>query len=739
MRCPRTPGCPGTVDADGFCEVCGLAPWPARSSRRVATPTAGAPVGSETWPVAGLVSLPVRDFADRRRTTAGLTVPEHERFCANPACGREVGRGGADRLDHGYCPHCGTPFAFVSALRPGDLVAGQYEVVGYLARGGLGQVYLAEDVHLDRKHMALKRLINKTEPNALAIEVSERQFLTTLDHPNIVRIFNFVSAEDRLFGGQTSYIVMEYLEGMTLHELRQAAVDPARPAVTLPLVEILAYGHEILTALDYLHGKGLLYTDLHPGNVIRTADRIKLIDLGGVRRADDRHSPKVGTETYGVSPTELAAHGFTVRSDLYAVGVMLRELSKPPLGSTDRDPDLGAESFGRLVARATHREWRRRFASASDMSEQLKGVLRELLPAPPADRPQEPSTVFAPTAALLDAGLGAVPGLAAWTDPSTAEVPHHGRPAPAAVATGLPVPRPATGDPATAALELIGALDPRSLLARLAAFEADSVEVQLSRCRAHLELGRPGPAQEALADAAGLLGEDANADWRLVWHHGLLALARSDVDDATARFDRAYGELPGEVAPKLALGYCAEQRGDAVEAARYYRAVWRRDRSAASAAFGLARLRLAAGDREAAVQFLDGVPRVSRHYDAAQVAAVRVLADWLGDDPPGAEHLNEAVRRLGRLRLDGGARHGEARDRMTTLVREAALDRVLVHGAGGLAVGETLGDAPSERSLRRLLESSLRDLARQARTANDHGVLVDRANAVRPLTFLRSW
>ncbi|WP_036375597.1 serine/threonine-protein kinase [Micromonospora sp. ATCC 39149] len=739
MRCPRTPGCPGTVDADGFCEVCGLAPWPARSSGRVATPTAGAPVGSETWPVAGLVSLPVRDFADRRRTTAGLTVPEHERFCANPACGREVGRGGADRLDHGYCPHCGTPFAFVSALRPGDLVAGQYEVVGYLARGGLGQVYLAEDVHLDRKHMALKRLINKTEPNALAIEVSERQFLTTLDHPNIVRIFNFVSAEDRLFGGQTSYIVMEYLEGMTLHELRQAAVDPARPAVTLPLVEILAYGHEILTALDYLHGKGLLYTDLHPGNVIRTADRIKLIDLGGVRRADDRHSPKVGTETYGVSPTELATHGFTVRSDLYAVGVMLRELSKPPLGSTDRDPDLGAESFGRLVARATHREWRRRFASASDMSEQLKGVLRELLPAPPADRPQEPSTVFAPTAALLDAGLGAVPGLAAWTDPSTAGVPHHGRPAPAAVATGLPVPRPATGDPATAALELIGALDPRSLLARLAAFEADSVEVQLSRCRAHLELGRPEPAQEALAGAAGLLGEDADADWRLVWHHGLLALARSDVDDATARFDRAYGELPGEVAPKLALGYCAEQRGDAVEATRYYRAVWRRDRSAASAAFGLARLRLAAGDREAAVQFLDGVPRVSRHYDAAQVAAVRVLADWLGDDPPGAEHLNEAVRRLGRLRLDGGARHGEARDRMTTLVRQAALDRVLVHGAGGLAVGETLGDAPSERSLRRLLESSLRDLARQARTANDHGVLVDRANAVRPLTFLRSW
>ncbi|MDI5943659.1 hypothetical protein QLR68_37150, partial [Micromonospora sp. DH15] len=94
MRCARTPDCPGVVDADGFCEVCGLAPWPTRPAR-AATPTAGAPVGHETWPVAGLVSLPVRDFTGHRRTTAGLTVPEHERFCANPACRREVGRGGA--------------------------------------------------------------------------------------------------------------------------------------------------------------------------------------------------------------------------------------------------------------------------------------------------------------------------------------------------------------------------------------------------------------------------------------------------------------------------------------------------------------------------------------------------------------------------------------------------------------------------------------------------------------------
>ncbi|WP_320066104.1 serine/threonine-protein kinase [Micromonospora sp. RTGN7] len=734
MRCPRTPGCPGTVDADGFCEVCGLAARPVRPAPSEAS-GAAEPVGDSSWTVANLVPLPVLSFPRRGQVSAPMSVPERHRSCAQ--CGGPVGRGGADRLDHGYCPACGTPFAFVPALHPGDLVADQYEVVGYLAQGGLGQVYLAEDTHLDRNPVALKRLINKTSAEALTIEVNERRFLTTLDHPNIVRIYNFVTAEDRLFGGRTSYIVMEYLAGMSLHELRRAAVQD-RPGASLSLVEILAYGHELLTALEYLHGKGLLYTDLHPGNVIRTSDRIKLIDLGGVRRADDDVSPRIRTPyPYRVSEEEMATHGSTMRSDLYSVGVLLEELSAvlPRPLAPDEEGAVGAESFQRLVGRAKA-PWRRRFASATEMSEQLRGVLRELLPALPADRPQEPSAVFAPTPALLDAGLGAVPPLAAWIDPAAGGLPHHGRPDPAAVAVGLPVPRPATGDPATPTLALIGPLDARGLLARLAAVEADSVELHLARCRAHLELAEPGPAGRALAAARALLDEDAAADWRLVWHEGLLSLARADVAEATKMFDGAYRELPGEVAPKLVLGYCAEQRGETQRADRYYREVWRRDRSAASAAFGLARLWLAKGDRTTAVTCLDGVPPVSRHYDAARIAAVRVLGTWLGGEPPEAAQLNEAVRRLDDLRLDGGTRHGETRDRMTAAIRQAALDRLLAHGAGGLAGGATLGDKVSERSVRRLLERSLRALARQSRTPNDHGLLVDRANAVRPLTRL---
>ncbi|WDZ87108.1 serine/threonine-protein kinase [Micromonospora cathayae] len=742
MRCTRTPGCPGSLGEIGFCDVCGLAPRraeppPDRAGGPV--PSATAPATGGTWEVAGLVHLPVLFFPTEHRLLADPEVPEHRRICDR--CRGPVGRGGADRLDHGYCSRCQTPFAFVPALKRGETVADQYVVVGYLGRGGLGQVYLAEDTHLDHNRVALKRLNNKNDPQALAVEVSERRHLVTLDHPAVVRIFNFVTAPDRLFGGQTSYLVMEYLDGMSLEELRRAADDPARPGVTLPVDHLLAYAHEILAALDYLHARGLLYTDLHPGNVIRTADRIKLIDMGSVRRADDRASPLVGTRRYQVGERELAEHGPTVRSDLFAVGMLLTELSGITVPGPDEpvpDVDVGQESFVRLVRRARHPRYARRFASAREMTGQLEGVLRELVPARSVHDQPAPSTVFAAGTALFDAGLGAVPPLTHWTDPVGSALPGYGRPAPATVARGLPVPHPDPGDPAAAFLTTVDATDPESLLAGLAAFGDRSVEIELTRCRARLELGDPAGARDALDAAVRQLGADAPADWRVTWHEALFALHGDDVPRAGGLFDAAYGELPGEVAPKLALAYCAEHRGDTVRAARFYRAVWQRDRLAASAAFGLARLRLAERDRDGAVEVLDAVPHVSRHHDAARIAAVRVRTARIGAVPPDASALNDAVRRLAEVRLDDGSRHGEARDRLTTIVLEAALDRVLVSGAGGLDPGPVLGEPPSANGLRRRLARSFRVLARQqARTPNDHDVLVDQANAVRPLTLLR--
>ncbi len=137
--------------------------------------------------------------------------------------------------------------------------------------------------------------------------------------------------------------------------------------------------------------------------------------------------------------------------------------------------------------------------------------------------------------------------------------------------------------------------------------------------RARLETGEWGTALEALS---ALEAADPD-DWRVVWYRGVAALVTGDHEGAALAFDAIYDAFPGEIAPKLALGLCAEVLGQLDNAAEYYRLVWSTDPSYVSAAFGLARVRLAAGDRHGAVRTLESVPESSIHYTAARVAAVR--------------------------------------------------------------------------------------------------------------------
>ncbi|WP_146247423.1 serine/threonine-protein kinase [Micromonospora arborensis] len=708
--------------------------------------------------MASLVSLPVLTFSPDDTATEPLRVPDELRVCVrNHPVGRS--RGGRPGRDRGFCPYCPTPtpFNFLPSLQPDDLVAGRYKVVRCVARGGQGWVYLAHDTHKDLLDVALKGVLHAEDEASLQAAVEERQFLNSLDHPNIVRSTDFATHDDPV-AGPTGYIVMDFLDGMSLHKLQAAAKDPRQPDVALPIDHILAYGHEILAALDYLHRRGLLYTDMKPDNVMRTADRIKVIDLGGVRKADSGHERIVHSVGFSVSKTEYQTRGPTERSDLFALGRTLEELYRhrtPGPDTPGAAPDaLGIESFRRLVARAVRPDWDRRFASAVEMSEQLLGVLREILAGQPDRRQPEPISLFQPSAQLLDAGLGLVPPLRTWIGAVDSTVLDDGLPTSVDVALGLPVPRPDPDDPAVNVLRTVDASDARALLGELAMVEQRSVEIELSRCRAHLALADLDAADAALSAAETLPGTQPDVDWRIAWHRGLLALAGDRIDVAGRQFDVVYGDIPGEVAPKLALGYCAERDGDDARAARYYAAVWLRDPFQASAAFGLARLRLAATDRAGAVAVLDEVPALSRHHDAARVAAVRVLSSRLPGGPPAARELSQAVHRLTGLDLDG-----ESRDRLTTAIREMALDLVRSGDAADLAGGPVLGDPPTERAIRELLENSYRALGQQARHADlpepvavrsgrsrlvgrtgdaarraAHDVLVDRANAVRPRT-----
>ncbi|MBV9011739.1 MAG: protein kinase [Pseudonocardiales bacterium] len=665
----------------------------------------------KTWMCAGLVPLPILDLPNPAdQVLPSSTFPEFPRLTA------------------------------------GDLVANQYEVVGCLAHGGLGWVYLARDTHLDGNYVVLKRLINTDNEQAMT---RERRFLTTADHPNIVRIFNFVTHQEPTSSEPTNYIVMEYVGGQSLQKIREIAKARQEPlGGPLQVEHVIAYGVEILDALEYLHSRGLLYCDMSPSNVIRSANRIKIIDLGAVRGIGDRWSPHIVNTDFQVGAEE-RNRGLTVQSDLYAVGKTLEYLFKASTDALQVDTEtenspirFGIESFRRALERATQREADKRFPSAAAMSQQLRGVLREVLSLRDGTPRPEHSSVFTDMAALLDAGLSMVPPLDSWTTNHAVDATlNNGHPTAGAVAAGLPAPQPAAEDPGANFLATMSATDPRRLIEQSSMFQQESVEIQLSKCRAHLKLGEPEKAQACLFSAEGMPSKIDGYDWKIAWHDGLLALARDQITDAKTKFDEVYQALPGEDAPKLALGFCYEQ-DESEEAQRYYQAVWRRDRSQASAAFSLARICLRQGNRRDAVAILDDVPDVSLHYHAAKIATVRILSGRLTTDPghgnglPTVEDFREVIGRLPELNLDGGDADGPARHRLTTAVREVALDWVLeTKGDKQLNGNDVLGNPVSEQKLRKLLYSSYHALARQAPDRKSHGFLVDLANRVRPWTL----
>jgi serine/threonine-protein kinase PknG len=701
-------------------------------------------------------------------------VPERKRFCSRSDCGAPVGRARGDRpgRTEGFCTKCGHPYSFVPKLRAGDVVHGQYEVAGCLAHGGLGWIYLAVDRAVSDRWVVLKGLLDTGDQDAMAAAISERRFLAEIEHSNIVRIYNFVEHLDQRTGSLDGYIVMEYVGGKSLKDIANERRGPDGRRDPLPVEQACAYGIEALEALGHLHSRNLLYCDFKVDNAIQTEDQLKLIDMGAVRRMDDEDSAIYGT--VGYQAPEVAEAGPSVASDLYTVARTLAVLTFDFQGYTNvfvdalPDPDhievfRRYESFYRLLVRATDPDPARRFASAQEMAEQLTGVLREVV-ALQTGRPRPAlSTLFGPELRVTDTELFAEPddevsvlgvreaprGLfggrkrpaaavpAQWAGPGAD--PGAGRPdAPLlgaldvrATALALPVPHVDPGDPNAGFLAGLMAAGPAELIAALRTAPATSVELQLRELRALLETDRPDAARRALEELEGRHPDD----WRVVWYRGVASLATGDDENAALSFDAVYDAFPGEPAPKLALGVCAEVLGQLDNAAEYYRLVWTTDPSYVSAAFGLARVQLATGDRVGAVRTLESVPEASIHYTAARVAAVRARLRrrspgdaLLGDLAAAAEQVS-ALRQFG---LDA-----VRRERLATEVLGTALDWVLSGSPGaGPAPTSLLGSELDERGLRFGLERSYRVLARLAQRGEERIEMVERANRFRPRTWV---
>ena len=455
---------------------------------------------------------------------------------------------------------------------------------------------------------------------------------------------------------------------------------------------------------------------------------------------------------------EIEADGPSPSSDLYTVGRALAVLTFEFRGfqGTYKDtlpdgvPLLGEqESFARLLRRATHRDPDRRFGSAGEMAEQLTGVLREVLAV--ADGVPRPalSSLFSPevqaigtTADLAAAAptAPAAPLTAPAAPPPAAPTPPASRldaPPAAEIVAGLPLPQVERSDPAAGYLATFAGLNPAQRIVALTLAVAgdptiprevtESAETRLALARARIDVGDYQAAAAVLADLAA----DDPSDWRVAWYNGLRDLAAGEpggAQTAPGAFSAVFDELPGELAPKLALAFAAEIAGDPTTAKRYYRLVWTVDRSYISAAFGLARTSLATGDRSGAIAALAAVPASSSHYAAAQIEAVRILVSGDGHAHVNGDDLRQAGGQLGRLAVDE-----VRRQQLTVEILRAALDWCTSgQPTGGAPI---LGCEPSPRAMRFGLERSYRALARLTPDQARRVELIDMANAIRPRTL----
>ncbi|HEY3999325.1 MAG TPA: serine/threonine-protein kinase [Candidatus Xenobia bacterium] len=195
-------------------------------------------------------------------------------------------------------------------VQTGEILRGRWYIEQALGLGGTAGVFLARDAKLERR-VAIKELL--LEENLDQLE-REARLLATLDHPNIVRVLDYLDT------GRKQYLIMEYIEGHTLESAR-----PSTPG------QIWQWTEQLLDALQYLHDRSVVFRDLKPANIMVDAqERVHLIDFGIARACGPQVATASclrGTGTPGYAPVEQYYGSSTdPRSDVYALGATLYTL-----------------------------------------------------------------------------------------------------------------------------------------------------------------------------------------------------------------------------------------------------------------------------------------------------------------------------------------------------------------------------------------------------------------------------
>jgi serine/threonine protein kinase len=259
---------------------------------------------------------------------------------------------------------------------------GNYKVLEQLGSGGMGNVFLCEH-QLMRRRVALKVLPSDlaTDPTCISRFRREAQAIAALDHANIVR------AHDISHEGNFHFLVMEYVDGVSLHELilKRGPIEPIRAA---------HYIYQAALGLEHAHEAGLVHRDIKPGNlIVNRAGMVKILDMGlalffhDPADQQDDHSV-VGTADYLAPEQAMSSQNVDIRADIYSLGATFYFLltGSPPFGSgTVAQKLLGHQMRPVPSVRANRPEVPRKMAA----------VLEKMLAKEPADRYQTPGDVAA--------------------------------------------------------------------------------------------------------------------------------------------------------------------------------------------------------------------------------------------------------------------------------------------------------------------------------------------------------
>jgi serine/threonine-protein kinase PknG len=720
-KCQR-PGCSGII-VDGVCEDCGRPPLgksllgdmsqsttgQIESASKYAGTTGSARTGSKRTTSrssktagtssrrnrlgGGLVSLPEQPSQDPLKLVMEKAeVPERRRFCPN--CQEKVNR------TKGFCPKCGNEYNFEPSLKAGDNVNGKFEVKGPIAFGGLGWIYLAYDIVLSR-WVVLKGLLNAKDEASAAAAVAERQFLAAVKHPKIVGIYDFIQR------GSEGYIVMEYVGGRTVQSLR-------KEKGVLPVEEAISYILGILPAFSYMHQHGMVYCDFKPENIMLEGDDVKLVDMGGVRRIDNPDGDIFGTRGY-MAP-EASDNPIEV-SDLYTIGralaVIIMDFNfqttyEHSLPLPSEQPVLrDNEALYRFLLRATHNDIDARFQSADEMYNQLYGVLREIV-------------ALKTTPIQMESSVFTVDNLLDGEDienPDGIQV------------NLLPNLKMNTSDPAANdLLNLSSITDPEKRIVALTQlsdkYKESSVETRLRLADAYISAAKFEEAEKLLSKLAA---ED-EFDWRVKWYRGKALLAQNNGALAKNQFDQVYFEMPGETAPKLAIGYCAEQCGDIEEAISFYSRVSKIDPSNTTACFGLSRCFMKMKDIKGAADALNLIPVSHSIHSESRIALAKVL---MSDENSLTEEILEQLSKtIASITAEGGIVHQLTAKALNSAVNMITLKKLKENNAAKL-----FGYSLSEYQIRLGAEAEYRKAARYAATPEEKIKLINLANSVRPVTL----